>query len=114
MAPSALISPLPGWHLAWSPRGRLWFSSRHETDIMTTYTIDDQAAVSTAALRRMTSEQLRHLGTQRMVYLKAGMRDGELSFVLFDADGTPLVMVDSFEQAIEMAGANGFQFVTVH
>jgi hypothetical protein len=49
-----------------------------------------------------------------MVYLKAGTCDGELSFVLFDADGTPLVMVDSFEQAIEMAEANGFQFVTVH
>jgi hypothetical protein len=81
---------------------------------MTTYPIDDHATVGTAALRRMTSEQLRHLGTQRIVYLKAGMCDGELSFVLFDADGTPLVMVDSFEQAIEMAGANGLQFVTVH
>lgn len=100
--------------MAWWPHGPLWFDSQRETDIMTTHTIDDHAAVSTTALRRMTSEQLRHLGTQRMVYLKAGTCDGELSFVLFDADGTPLVMVDSFEQAIEMAEANGFQFVTVH
>jgi hypothetical protein len=49
---------------------------------------------TTAALRQITPEQLLHLGTHQVVYLRAGMRDGELAFVLYRANGTPLVVVD--------------------
>ena len=46
------------------------------------------------ALRRMTVEQLLQLGTRQVVYLRAGMRDGKLAFVLYGADGLPLASVD--------------------
>jgi hypothetical protein len=49
----------------------------------------------TAALRQMTVAQLLHLGTRQVVYLKTSMCVGEQSFVLHDAGGTPLVMVDT-------------------
>jgi hypothetical protein len=68
----------------------------------------------TAALRRMTAEQLLQLGTRQVVYLKAGMRNGELAFVLYGADGKPLVMVDTVETALEMAAENGLGFVAIH
>ena len=56
-----------------------------------------------ATLRQMTAEQLLHLGTRQVVYLKAGMHDGELAFILYGADGIPLVMVDTVESAVEMS-----------
>lgn len=67
-----------------------------------------------AALRQMTAEQLLHLGTRQVVYLKARMDNGELAFMLYGADGTPLVMVDSVEAAVEMVAENGLGFVAVH
>jgi len=39
------------------------------------------------ALRQMTTEQLLHLGERQVVYLKGGMCDGEMRFVLFRAGG---------------------------
>jgi hypothetical protein len=47
------------------------------------------------ALRQMTVEQLLQLGTRQVVYLKAGMHDGEMAFVLYGADGTSLMAFDS-------------------
>jgi hypothetical protein len=67
-----------------------------------------------AALRQMTEEQLLHLGTRQVVYLKTGTNDGELAFMLYSADGTPLVMVDSVEAAVEMVAEHGLGFVSVH
>jgi hypothetical protein len=44
------------------------------------------------ALRQMTVEQLLQLGTRQVVYLKAGMHDGEMAFVLYGADGIYLAV----------------------
>jgi hypothetical protein len=68
----------------------------------------------TAALRHMTVEELLHLGTHQVVYLKAGMRDGEMRFVLYGSDGAPLVMTEDVETAVEMAAERGLGFVSVH
>ena len=74
----------------------------------------DAGSQTVAALRQMTMEQLLHLGTHQVVYLKAGMHDGEQAFLLYGADGTPLVMVDTVEAAAEMAAEYGLGFVAVH
>jgi hypothetical protein len=69
---------------------------------------------STTALRQMTPEQLLHLGTRQVVYLRSGMCDGEPAFVLHGADGAPLVMAGDVETAVEIAVKHGLAFVTVH
>jgi hypothetical protein len=74
----------------------------------------DGGDLTTAALRKMTIEQLRHLGTRQVVYLRVGMHDGELAFVLHGADGTPLVTVDTVDAAVEMVAQHGLGFVAVH
>ncbi len=48
----------------------------------------------TAALRHMTAEQFLHFGERHLVYMKSGICDGEMLFVLFAADGAPLVAAD--------------------
>ena len=68
----------------------------------------------TTALRQMTPEQLLHLGTREVVYLRSGLYEGELAFVLHGADGAPLVMAGDVETAIETAAEHGLTFVTVH
>ena len=77
-------------------------------------TMIDAADQKTAALRQMSVEQLLHLGTRQVAYLKSGMRNGELLFMVYGADGTPLVMVDAVETAVEMAAQHGLGFVAVH
>lgn len=72
------------------------------------------AGDQTATQRQMSAEQLLNLGLRQVVYLKAGMRDGELAFVLFGADGMPLVTVDTVETAVEMVAEHGLGFVSVH
>jgi len=67
-----------------------------------------------AALRHITADQLRHLGTHQVVYLKAGTCDGEQAFAVFGADGTPLVVVDAVEAAVEIVTEHGLSFVAVH
>jgi len=49
-----------------------------------------------------------------VVYLRAGMRDGKLGFMLYGADGLPLALVDDVETAVEMVVENGLSFATVH
>ncbi len=66
------------------------------------------------ALRQMTTEQLLHLGERQVVYLRAGTYDGEMRFVLFGADGTPLAWTDAAETAVEMAAERGLAFISVH
>jgi hypothetical protein len=68
----------------------------------------------TTTLRQMTPEQLLHLGTRQVVYLRSGVCDGELAFMLHGADGAPLVMAGDVETAIEIAVKHGLAFVTVH
>ena len=79
--------------------------------------IDGQAKVtrdSRSALRWMTSEQLLDLGMHQVVYLKSGMCDGKMLFVLFGADGTPAVVADNVDAAVETAIKQGLSFVAVH
>jgi hypothetical protein len=62
----------------------------------------------------MTIEQLLQLGTHQVVYLKAGMLNGEMAFVLYGADGIPLFAVDDVETAVELAAESGLRFATIH
>jgi hypothetical protein len=66
------------------------------------------------ALRRMTTEQLRHLGTDQVVYVRCARRDSEPVLVLYGADGTPLSAVETADAAFEVAADHGLAFVTVH
>jgi hypothetical protein len=68
----------------------------------------------TTALRQMTPEQLLHLGTRHVVYLRSGMCDGEPAFVLNGADGAPLLMARDVETAVAIAAKHGLAFVAVH
>jgi hypothetical protein len=62
----------------------------------------------------MTVEQLLQLGTRQVVYLKAGLHDGEVAFVLYRADGIPLIAVDDVETAVERVAEKGLSFATIH
>jgi hypothetical protein len=68
----------------------------------------------TLALRRMSAEQLLHLGARQVVYLKSRVCDDEVTFVLYGANGIPLAAVDAIETAVEMVSERGLDFVTVH
>jgi hypothetical protein len=69
---------------------------------------------SRSVLRRMTREQLLHLGMSQVVYLKSGMCDGRMLFVLFGADGTPVVVAHDVDAAVQTAVEQGLNFVAVH
>jgi hypothetical protein len=78
---------------------------------------DDKVSATLAqrsALRRMTCERLLHLGMSQVVYLKSGMCDGEMLFMLYNADGTPIVATDDVVVAIEAAADRGLNFVNLH
>jgi len=62
----------------------------------------------------MTVEQLLQLGTRQVVYLKAGLHDGEVAFVLYRADEIPLIAVDDVETAVKMVAEKGLSFATIH
>jgi hypothetical protein len=68
---------------------------------------------TTAAMRQMTAEQLLHLGTRQVVYLKSGIRDGELAFMLHGADGASLVAFDTIEEAVQTAVENGLSLAAI-
>ena len=67
-----------------------------------------------SALRRMTAQQLLELGTHQVVYLRAGIHDGERLFLLYSADGSPLAIANAVETAAEIAAEHGLAFATVH
>jgi hypothetical protein len=77
-------------------------------------TLTDARDQEIATLRRITAEQLRHLGARQVVYLKAGTCDGEQAFLVFGADGALLVVVDNLETAAMMVARHGIDFVTLH
>jgi hypothetical protein len=59
----------------------------------------------------MTSEQLLDLGRDQVVWQ---MCEGKMLFVLFGADGTPAVVADKADAAVETAIEQGLSFVAVH
>ena len=67
-----------------------------------------------SALRRITPEQLLHLGAAYVAYLKAGICDGKELFAVYRADGILVIVTDSFEAAVETAAEQGLNFVAVH
>jgi hypothetical protein len=69
---------------------------------------------SRSVLRRMTREQLLHLGMSQVVYLKSGMCDGRMLFVLFGADGTPVAVAHNLDAAVQTTVEQGLNFVAVH
>ena len=66
------------------------------------------------ARRQMTVEQLRCLGTRQVVYLRAGTLDGETAFLIYSADGTPIMMVEDLVTAMAMVAKEGLFIVAVH
>lgn len=68
----------------------------------------------TTALRQMTPEQLLHLGTRQVAYLRTSICDGQVAFVLFGADGEPLVIAGDIETAVKIAADHGLAFATIH
>jgi hypothetical protein len=69
---------------------------------------------SVNALRRMTVQQLLDLGVCQVVYLKAGISHGEQAFIIYAADGVPLDVVGSLQEAADAVAEHGQSFVTVH
>jgi hypothetical protein len=67
-----------------------------------------------AALRQMTSEQLLHLGMNRIAYLKFGMCDGNTLFMVYGADGIPIAVMGDVDAAVEAAAEHGLSFIAVH
>jgi hypothetical protein len=67
-----------------------------------------------AALRQMSTEQLRHLGMRQVIYVRCGSRHGQPVFVLHGADGTVFMAVDTVDTAREAAVEHGLDFVAVH
>jgi hypothetical protein len=76
--------------------------------------ICDTGDQRTAELRRTTAEQLLHLGARQVVYLKAGTCEDEMVFVIYGADGNPIVMVEDLETAMGMVAEQGRIIVAVH
>src|SRR5690349_25110259 len=75
--------------------------------------IHGQATDSRSA-RWMTSEQLLDLGMNQVVYLKSGLCDGKMVFVLFDADGTPAIVAYNVTDARETAIDKCIYCVAIH
>ena len=76
--------------------------------------IDGRPRDSRSVLRWMTAEQLLDLGMNQVVYLKSGICEGKMLFVLFGANGTPVIAADNVDAAVETAIEQGLSFVAVH
>jgi hypothetical protein len=60
------------------------------------------------------ADRFRNLGVRRVVYLKAGMRDGEQAIVIYGADGVALDVVDGLDTALEKLARTGLSLVALH
>lgn len=67
-----------------------------------------------AALRQITTEQLRELGVHQMAYVRCASCDGERAFVLFDANGTPLGSAATTDAVCEAAAERGLTVIAIH
>ncbi len=73
-----------------------------------------EATATLAETRGMTSAELRQLGTPCVVYMRAGLMNGEMAYAIYAADGTMMSVVDDVELAIELVAEHGMTFVAVH
>jgi hypothetical protein len=62
----------------------------------------------------MTTAQFRRLGVRSLVYLRAGMLNGEMAYAIHAADGIPMAVVDDVDEAVALACEHGMAFVAVH
>lgn len=72
------------------------------------------ASPAAMALRRMSPEQFRQLGVNRVAYVRVGLHDGNPFFQVHGADGVALATVQELAEAVEFAAEQGFEFVTMH
>lgn len=67
-----------------------------------------------AVAQPMTVEQLRHLGTYNLVYLRRGIRAGASVFLILGADGIALQVVSTIKSALAWIADTHLHLVTVH
>ena len=77
-------------------------------------TFGHRVDVSTDDIRHMTSAEFRRLGVRSVVYLRAGLLDGELAYAIHAADGVPMAVVGDVDEAVALASEHGMAFVAVH
>ena len=65
-------------------------------------------------VRHMTTAQFRRLGVRSVVYLRAGLMNGEMAFAIHAADGIPMAVVEDVDIAVALACEHGMAFVAVH
>jgi hypothetical protein len=65
-------------------------------------------------VRHMSTAQLRCLGVTSVVYLRAGMMNGEVAYAIHAADGIPMAVVQDVDAAVALAYEHGMAFVAVH
>jgi len=87
---------------------------------MDTYTVDHTTNRTVSidqdvtASRQMTAEQLLNLGKPRIAYVKARFHEDEVIFVLYAADGVPMLCAESIEMAADAAAELGVEFTSIH
>jgi len=77
-------------------------------------TVGHNLEVPTDDIRQMTTAQFRRLGVRSLVYLRAGMLNGEMAYAIHAADGIPMAVVDDVDSAVALACEHGMAFVAVH
>lgn len=77
-------------------------------------TVGRDVNAAAADARHMTTAELRHLGVPLVVYLRAGMLNGEMAYAIHAADGTPIAVVEDVDAAVALVCEHGMAFVAVH
>ncbi len=77
-------------------------------------TVGCNVDVSVDDVRHMTTAQFRRLGVRSVVYLRAGMMNGEMAYAIHAADGIPMAVVEDVDAAVALACEHGMAFVAVH
>lgn len=65
-------------------------------------------------LRHLSSKELAALGMDHMAYIKAVLHNGNTSYAIHAADGTPLTVMGELETAIAAIRQHDLEPVRVH
>ncbi len=65
-------------------------------------------------LKSLSHQDFLSFGVQNVAYVKPVMIDGEVSYAIHAADGTPLSVMESKEEAYSMIRQNDLDAVVVH